>query len=42
MSISVVIAHERLLTCVTKLYTLRGVHDVPQMDGNVACEPASF
>jgi hypothetical protein len=33
MSISVVIAHEPLLTCVT---TRRGVHDVPEMVGNVA------
>jgi hypothetical protein len=36
MSISAVIAHERLLTRVTKLYTRRGVHDVPEMVGNVA------
>jgi hypothetical protein len=42
MSISVVIANERLPTDVTKLYTLRGVHEVPQMVGNLACEPASF
>jgi hypothetical protein len=42
MSISVVIAHERLITDVTKLYTLRGVHEVPQMAGNLPCEIASF